>query len=199
MHYDLTVVIPVYNEEACIENVVRSWLEMLDRLSIQYQMLVLNDGSTDDTLTHLISFDHPSLQVIDKPTSGHGPTILQGYHRAVGIADWGFQCDSDDEMKPEAFPILREHRQTFDAMFGIRTHRIQNVSRKFISAFSRWTIRRFFGPGMQDVNTPYRMIRASVLRKIIEHIPDDTIAPNILISGTLIKNITQNLLLPRPA
>ena len=54
MHYDLTVVIPVYNEEACIENVVRSWLEMLDRLSIQYQMLVLNDGSTDDTLTHLI-------------------------------------------------------------------------------------------------------------------------------------------------
>ncbi|HCP99670.1 MAG TPA: hypothetical protein DIT99_02760 [Candidatus Latescibacteria bacterium] len=79
MHYDLTVVIPVYNEEVCIENVVRSWLEMLDRLSIQYQMLVLNDGSTDDTLTHLISFDHPCQEVIDKPNSGHEIFLADDY------------------------------------------------------------------------------------------------------------------------
>lgn len=187
MHYDLAVVIPVYNEEACIENVVQSWLVMLDRLSVQYHMLVLNDGSTDETLSHLTAFDHPRLEVVDKPNSGHGPTILQGYHRAVQVADWVFQCDSDDEMKPDAFPILWEHRQTFDAMFGMRTQRTQNVSRKFISAFSRWTVRRLFGTGMQDVNTPYRLIRASVLKKIIERIPNDTIAPNILISGALIK------------
>lgn len=186
MSVELAVVIPVYNEEACIIDVVQAWAGMLKDQGISCHLLLLNDGSTDGTKERLTVFENdPKIEVIHKPNSGHGPTILQGYHQAVEMADWVFQCDSDDEMKDEHFPNLWNHRTEYDALFGIRYHRKQNLSRKIITYWSRWTVRLWFGPGVTDVNTPYRLIRADVLKQFIQQIPENTVAPNVIISGAL--------------
>jgi hypothetical protein len=49
-------------------------------------------------------------------------------------------------------------------------------------------VRLFFGSGVTDVNTPYRLIRSKILEKIVCQIPPDTFAPNIIISGMLCKS-----------
>jgi len=186
MCLDVALVMPVYNEEACIANVVRSWREMLAGLGVRFRMVVLNDGSTDGTravLDALAGDEH--LEIVHKANSGHGPTILEGYRRAVAEAAWVFQCDSDDEMKPDGFPMLWNDRQSYDALFGTRAGRAQNFGRRLISACSRLTVRVLFGSGIIDVNTPYRLIRAPLLRPIVAQIPDDTFAPNVIISGAL--------------
>jgi len=186
MSLELALVMPVYNEQACIAGVVRSWREMLDGMGIRYRMLVLDDGSTDGTGAVLDAFAaEDGVEVIHKPNSGHGPTILRGYRRAVCLADWVFQCDSDDEMKPEAFPALWAMREQYDALFGVRAGRKQGAARRLISACSRLTVRMLFGRGVEDVNTPYRLIRSRALAKIIERVPDDTFAPNVIVSGAL--------------
>ncbi|MDD2235844.1 MAG: glycosyltransferase family 2 protein [Kiritimatiellae bacterium] len=186
--YELIVVMPVYNEEGCIASVVREWTAMLDSLNMDYQLMVLNDGSKDKTGDVLSAFSSDQhIRVINKPNSGHGPTILQGYRMACEEAAWVFQCDSDGEMSPDAFPVLWEKREGYDALFGYRNHRIQSRGRAFISAVSRMTVRLFFGPGVHDVNTPYRLIRANVLKTILLRTPDDTFAPNIIISGELVR------------
>ena len=183
---DLAVVMPVYNEQECISQVVRSWMAMLEGLKIRFTMIVLNDGSRDGTaavLAGLLPDDR--LEIVSKPNTGHGPTVLLGYRKAVEAAEWVFQCDSDDEMSPEHFPSLWGLRGDYDALFGVRAGRRQNLARGLISAVSRSTVRLLFGRGVRDVNTPYRLIRSDVLGRIVRQVPDDTLAPNVIISGAI--------------
>jgi len=185
---ELAVVMPVYNEEECIAEVVRSWCRELERLGVDFRMLVLNDGSRDGTAAALEIFaTDRRVQVVNKPNSGHGPTILAGYRRAVDLAPWVFQCDSDNEMRPTSFGELWRRRDDFDALFGARVGRRQNWGRRLISAVSRATVAALWGAGVADVNTPYRLIRATLLRPIVAQIPADTFAPNVIISGALIR------------
>jgi len=186
MSHELAVVMPVYNEQECIRDVVVSWLDVLSRQDIDFQMIVLNDGSSDGTGSALEGFSgNQRVEVVTQPNSGHGPTILMGYRKAAGIAEWVFQCDSDNEMTPDGFPALWERRHEFDALFGHRAGRTQSPGRRLISAGSRLTVQMLFGKGVTDVNTPYRLIRSAILREIVDQIPPDTFAPNVIISGAL--------------
>ena len=184
--YQLALVMPVYNEEACIAQVVTDWRAELDGLGIDYLMILLNDGSKDQSAEVLARFaEEPRIRVIGKANSGHGPTILMGYGLAIDLADWVFQTDSDNEMSPAHFAQLWQRRDAFDVLFGIRQQRLQGPDRRLISMASRWTVRLLFGKGLADVNTPYRLMRAPLLAEIVAQIPSDTFAPNVIISGTL--------------
>jgi dolichol-phosphate mannosyltransferase len=177
---------PVYNEEDCIADVIRSWLRVFEEQQIHGCIIVLNDGSRDGTEAALRAFANDKrIDAISKLNSGHGPTILMGYHKAVDLAEWVFQCDSDDEMKAEYFPRLWGGRDQYDALFGIRAARRQNAARRLISFGSRLTVRLLFGKGVVDVNSPYRLLRSQFLKPIIGQIPDDTFAPNVMISGAV--------------
>jgi glycosyltransferase involved in cell wall biosynthesis len=187
--FELALVMPVYNEEQCIAEVVQSWYEELVKLGIDFRMIILNDGSQDSTETILKQFvDHHRMDVFNKKNSGHGPTILEGYHKAVKLAEWVFQTDSDDEMKPDLFIELWKRRDQYDALLGVRQGRRQTLVRKGISIFSRLMVLLLFGKGVKDVNVPYRLIKASLLKWIIDQIPPDMFVPNIVISGVLAKN-----------
>ena len=186
MACDLVVVMPVYNEEECIVPVVASWRDELGALKIDFRIIVLNDGSKDDTRRALETFaDDERIEIINKSNSGHGPTILLGYQKAIELADWIFQCDSDDEMPPDAFAAFWKRRDKYDALFAVRSGREQPLGRKIISAASRITVRILFGRGVKDVNVPYRLMRSEILRKVIAQIPDDTFAPNVMIAGAM--------------
>jgi dolichol-phosphate mannosyltransferase len=183
---ELALVMPVYNEEACIFGVIQSWEDELTRQGINFQMIVLNDGSQDGTEAILEKFrDHRPVDIIHKKNSGHGPTILEGYRKAVCLAQWVFQTDSDDEMKPGHFIELWSRRKDFDALIGIRQDRRQPILRRLTTMGSRLAVYLFFGKAVTDVNIPYRLIRASCLEPIIQQIPSNTFSPNILISGAL--------------
>jgi glycosyltransferase involved in cell wall biosynthesis len=184
--YDVEIVMPVYNEAACINEVLDDWIRELDLFGISYRLLVLNDGSRDNTAEVLARYDNnPKVKVINKQNSGHGPTILQGYHIAAQAASWVFQVDSDNEIKAEHFKTLWAKRENWDAIIGIRDGRQQPLPRKIISFFSRLVVRIFYGRGIMDVNCPFRLMRAEVLKQILPHIPENTFAPNVAISGFL--------------
>ena len=182
--FDVVVVMPVYNEEGCIAAVVRSWVETLDGLGIKAQLRVLDDGSTDSTPEALGAFaSDPRVDVVRKPNSGHGPTILLGYRTASRDADWVFQVDSDGELDPSDFAPLWNARHDYDGVFGIRTNRTQSFGRQVVSLASRTIVRLLFGEGVTDVNVPFRLMRATVLAELAEAIPPGTFAPNVIISG----------------
>ena len=184
----LAIVMPIYNEEEAIGPVLDKWVKAIDQLGIEYTINPYNDGSKDDSLKVIQkkAEEYPGKVIAHtKPNGGHGPTILLGYREAAATGyDWIFQIDSDDEMGPDGFAGLWNKRNDYDFLVGIRDGRKQALPRKIISAVSRLTVKIFYGcGGIWDVNTPYRLMRASAFAEIYKAIPDDTFAPNVIISG----------------
>jgi dolichol-phosphate mannosyltransferase len=181
------MVMPVFNEEGCIGEVVRSWRDTFVAGGIDFLLILVDDGSQDGTGDILRAFIHDErIRVIRQAHQGHGRAILEGYRHAVRVAGWVFQCDSDNELPADRFGDFWEGRQGVDAVLGSRQHRRQNLQRRLISGASRMTVVALFGRGVTDVNVPYRLMRSEVLRSIVADLPLDTVAPNLLISGALV-------------
>lgn len=181
---DLTVVMPVYNEADCIEDVAHAWLESLNRLGVSFRLLLINDGSKDRTRERLQAFGNdPRVQVVNKVNEGHGPTILKGYRLACSDSTWVFQVDSDNEIAADAFFALWAKRDVADAVFGVRHGRKQTPGRRLLSGGSRLLVRLLCGPAILDVNVPFRLIRRECLAPLLDLLPADMFAPNVAISG----------------
>lgn len=182
----LTVVMPVYNEQDSLRACAMSWITALDELGIDHQLLILDDGSRDDTPAVLRELAKlPTVRAISKPNEGHGPTILRGYREGVFNSEWVFQVDSDDEIPATAFARVWNARDNHDAVLGRRTGRVQSRGRKAISMVAKITTRLLYRAKISDVNVPYRLMKSETLAPLLERIPDDTFAPNIVISGAL--------------
>lgn len=197
----LCVVMPVYNEEGAIGSVLEKWATALDALGIDYLIRPYNDGSRDSSLSVMraAAARHPRIDVRDKPNGGHGHTILTGYREAARDGfDWIFQIDSDDEMGPESFHKLWSRCNSYDFLVGRRDGRTQQLPRKVISLCSRLCVRLFYGKGVWDVNTPYRLMRTTAFQKCFNEIPLTTFAPNVILSGFAARNGLRSYELPVP-
>ena len=183
---DVAVVIPVFNEEKLIGECIDDWLNVLDSVNLNYEILIIDDGSSDATISIVERYgDNQNIQAIIKQNEGHGPTILAGYKRAVGIAEWVFQADSDNEISPNQFSALWSRRQGQDAVIAWRQGRNQTTVRRLVTFFARVTTKVLFRCHLRDVNIPFRLIRSETLTILLEKIPSDTFAPNIALSGAL--------------
>lgn len=184
---NLTVIMPVYNEEEIIQEVINSWLLMLRELNINFEIKVFNDGSVDNSLKKLKELEgkNRELIVVDKPNSGHGPTILEGY-RSVN-SKWIFQIDSDNEMRPQYFKKLWKNRESYDLLLGKRENRKSPISRRIVTLMSRMTVKIFYGSGIDDVNSPYRLHRTEKFSNVFNLISSNTFAPNVILSGYAVR------------
>jgi cellulose synthase/poly-beta-1,6-N-acetylglucosamine synthase-like glycosyltransferase len=101
---ELSVVMPVYNEVAAVGAVVASWAAVLERLGIDYELLVYDDGSTDGTGAALdaLAAALARLRVTHHANRGHGPSIMRGYAEATGR--WVFQT-ATTRFRPARSPI----------------------------------------------------------------------------------------------
>lgn len=197
---ELSIVVPVYNEEAIIGRVVQEWVLMMESLNINYTMQLYNDGSKDRTgeILEKLKKDYGQRLIISSHRNiGHGPTILKGYKDSLN-SEWVFQIDSDNEISPHSFPSFWKLREEYDLIIGNRIGRKSSLIRKTMTAVSSLMVTIFFGSGIKDVNVPFRLMRTSEFNSIFNSVPQDTFAPNILIAGSAIrqklrvKNITIN-------
>lgn len=187
---ELMVIMPVYNEAEVISQVAHEWLEMLDALNVPYRLHLANDGSRDTTQDVLESLSHPSLEISTARNRGHGPTILRAYRVAGERAPWIFQVDSDGELPAASFPDFWAKRNQADIVIGKRNGREGPFSRKMITTVLRFLLRLLYGRGIYDGNCPYRLMRSEAFLPLFDQLPEDTFAPNVLISGfSTLKNL----------
>lgn len=182
-HPELSVVMPVHNEEAVIADVVASWAAELDALGMEYELRLYDDGSTDGTGAMLrdLAAHVPQLVVTTQPNRGHGPTILRGYREARG--EWVFQTDGDGELGPGDFKDLWARRRDHDFLVGCRRGRRPAVARRIVTWVSRVAVRLLFGRGIRDVNSPYRLLRRQWLQQALPRLRGEPFAPNVILSG----------------
>jgi dolichol-phosphate mannosyltransferase len=185
---ELVVVIPVYNEQECIEEVITSWGNFLKNYltaNTAFRMVVVNDGSKDTTpqILDKIAPSLPYLQVIHQKNGGHGNAVLNGYREAIKYnPEWVFQTDSDNQFLPDDFPKLWEQRSKSNFLLGYRKKRYDDFNRLMITRIVRLLNFMLFGIFITDANIPYRLIKGSYLGKLLKAIPEAPFAPNIFLS-----------------
>jgi dolichol-phosphate mannosyltransferase len=187
MEFDLLVVIPVYNEERCLDGVLREWSSELDRSGIDYRILLLDDGSSDGTPAIIERWVHGSaggrIQSKRHENIGHGQTCLLGYrHACWSGAPWVFQIDSDGQCDPSYFSALWAERGKCDVVYGCRTVRRDGWKRRLSSALVRLVVRVASGASCVDANVPYRLMSTTKLLPLVDSIPAQFDLANIALA-----------------
>ncbi len=187
-YHDLTLLIPAYNEEKTAFKIISSWEKVLNDLKINYQIIIFNDGSTDNTLEEIkkISKNNTRIKIINLPHYGYNKTINTIYTYQLNT-NWIFQADFDDEIMPEEFKKLWELKENQNAVLGIRKNR-KNIIRTSVSMFASLWIKLLFGKGIKDVNIPFRLLKYDTFQQFLKEIPENTLYPNLFISAYINKN-----------
>jgi glycosyltransferase involved in cell wall biosynthesis len=189
---DLAVVMPIYNEEANIEAVVREWVAALDPLGIDFLVLAINDGSKDATgaaLRRLAETYPGHFEPVDKPNAGHGLACRTGYALAIERrATWTLQIDSDGQCDPQFFPAFWNSRDTADLIFGLRTSRDDGLMRVLISGLCGFATSLLARTDLKDANVPYRLIHTDALQAALSLIPADFDMQNVALTLALKRN-----------
>jgi dolichol-phosphate mannosyltransferase len=178
----LAVVIPVYNEQENLMQLLDDWQPVFRETGVPYELIFIDDGSTDNGPRVLEQLSDPSIRVVAQPNAGHGPAILRGYRLSLA-AEWVFQIDSDHQLDPAAFQELWNNRDRYDLLLAERVDKDAATGRRLISGISRGIVHFLFGTGVNDVNSPYRLMRAARLGEALQNIPAGSFAPNVLITA----------------
>ena len=186
-------VLPAYNEEANIEDVIKQWHPVCEKINAdgnEAKLVIANDGSKDNTFHIMqgLQKKYPFLTPLDKPNSGHGATVLYLYHYAIDHgANYIFQTDSDGQTLPEEFWQMWENRKNFDFQIGTRGGRQDGASRVFVTKTLRFVVWLMFHVWVKDANTPFRLLDAEKLKPILEIIPKDYNLANVAVSAIAVR------------
>lgn len=184
----LSIVMPAYNEQDCIEKVVHNWTSFLKNKfpNENTTLIVINDGSKDNTklLLDKLEKEVTHLTVINQKNGGHGNAVVNGYRKALEMSSqYVFQTDSDDQFVSDDFDKLWAKRDQSQFILGYREVRHDAGVRLFITKFLRGTISFVYGTYILDSNIPFRLIRGTFLQKLMNQLPDpEPFAPNIFLS-----------------
>lgn len=181
----LYLVCPAYNEQENIEDVVTAWYPVVEQTGAESRMVVMDDGSKDATYEILcrLAKTRPQLVPLHKENSGHGATLLYGYHYALKEgADYIFQTDSDGQTLPAEFAEFWKLRKEYDMIIGHRKGRQDGISRVFVTKVLKLVCLLSFHVRLTDANTPFRLMKAESLKKEIDVIPKDYNLSNVIIS-----------------
>ncbi len=181
----LFIVIPAYNEEENIRDVIKNWYTIVDRIGNGSKLVIIDDGSKDSTYSIMKqeALTKPAFEPVTKPNGGHGATVLYGYNYGTGQgADYIFQTDSDGQTVPEEFWKFWELRDKYAMVIGHRKGRQDGFSRLFVTKTLKFVLKLCFGVSLKDANTPFRLMQAGVLKENIKLIPKDYNLSNVLVS-----------------
>lgn len=181
----LYAVMPAYNEQDTIKDVVKQWYGVLEGKAENSRLVIADSGSTDKTHEILLQMqkEYPQLEILGDTGKQHGPKLiaLYKYAREQGI-DYVFQTDSDGQTNPEEFPEFWKLRTQYDAILGHRSVRGDGKSRAFVEKVVCFLLRLYFGVRVPDANAPFRLMKVDVVGKYIDRFRDDYNLPNIMLT-----------------
>jgi glycosyltransferase involved in cell wall biosynthesis len=171
----LWVVLPVHNEAGAIERVILEWIPVLGQADPAFSLLVIDDGSTDETPAILdrLARDDPRLRIVRQPNLGHGAACLLGYEIATSgdsDADFILQIDSDGQCDPADFTRFWNTRREHSQQLGRRRRRQDGWPRAATSRVLRWLVSLAAGRSILDPNVPYRLLTREALARAVERL-----------------------------
>ena len=186
--FELSIVIPVYNESVNISKVLKDWDRHLSLLKIKYCFVIVNDGSKDNTIEIIKSLNF-NIIILNKHNSGHGRSIRLGYDFSVHVLDSEYilQVDSDGQCDPKFFEEFWIKRMNFDFVLGIRKTRGDGLVRMITSKVSKIITSLLTNINLKDPNTPYRLFNIKTLEQSLKLVNESFDIHNIALTYVILK------------
>jgi len=169
-----SIVLPVYNEENIISRTIENIIEVFMREKLDYEIITVDDGSTDDSAAVLKDLQNKypqQLKVITHPyNKGNGATIRTGIKNAKGDA---IICmDSDGQHDPNDIPKMLPYLEEYDLLVGARPFKKDGTwYRNLANKFYNWLASTLTGFEIKDLTSGFRIFRADVVKKFYHLFP----------------------------
>ncbi len=164
----LSIFLPAYNDAGTITELVLKAEQTARSLTDEFELIVVNDGSEDDTATVLANLKTriPRLRVITHPVNrGYGGALRSGFAAARG--DWVFYTDGDGQYDPAELTCLVDALHPgLDLVNGYKRRRHDPWIRVVLGALYNSGVRWLFGLRLRDVDCDFRLIRRATLIEI---------------------------------
>ena len=164
----ISVVIPVYNEEDNVRPLYDKLKKVLESLETEYEIIFVNDGSTDKTQERLeeICKNDKRVKVIEFLRNfGQTPAMVAGIDHADG--DVIITMDGDLQNDPEDIPnLLEKLSEGYDVVSGWRKERKDSITRVIPSKIANWLIGKITGVKIHDYGCTLKAYRSSVIKGV---------------------------------
>lgn len=165
---DLSVIIPAYNESLSLPTLIKQICEVVATLNIDYEILVINDGSTDNTNAVCIDLihQHPKMQMIEMlGNTGKAHALQVGFQKAVG--DIVIMMDADLQDDPNEIPrFLAEINNGFDVVVGWKKRRKDPLEKTLPSRIFNKVTSMLVGLNLHDYNCGFKAFRRYALANL---------------------------------
>jgi glycosyltransferase involved in cell wall biosynthesis len=164
----LSVVVPVYNEERSIASLLDELAQVLDGLDDTWEVVVVDDGSTDGTFATLARLNAESSQLCVvrlRRNEGKATALDIGFAEAEG--DVVVTIDSDGQDDPHEIPaLLAKLDEGYDLVTGWKANRRDPWTRRLVSRIFNAVTGRVSGVRLHDMNCGLKAARSEVLAGI---------------------------------
>jgi glycosyltransferase involved in cell wall biosynthesis len=169
MTMDLSIIVPLYNEEENVDLLYRSIVQIIDPLGTSYEILFVDDGSRDGTFVKAkqLAENDPRLRVIKfRKNYGQTPAMAGGIEHARGKIL--ITMDGDLQNDPADIPkFIEKINEGYDIVCGWR-HKRQDklITRKIPSVAANWLIGKITGVPIKDNGCSLKAYRAGIIKSI---------------------------------
>lgn len=168
--WSISIFMPFYNEVDNLPTVTQEALEVLERISDDYELIIVDDGSSDGTyeLADKIASDNQNVKVVHHSTNmGYGAALQSGFRNST--KELVFYTDGDGQFDISQLADIIYHIDKYDIVSCYRADRKDSFIRK-LNAFC-WGIfvNCLFGMRIRDIDCAFKIYRREIFDNIEMH------------------------------
>jgi glycosyltransferase involved in cell wall biosynthesis len=162
------VFFPAYNDSGTIASLVISALKTAERLTPDFEVIVVNDGSADATaeIANELARTYPRVRVVHHDVNrGYGGALRSGF--AAATRDLVFYTDGDAQYDPAEMEALwNALNDDVDLVNGYKISRSDPLHRILIGRIYHHTVKLLFGLKVRDVDCDFRLMRRNIFDRV---------------------------------
>jgi len=175
----LSVVIPVYNESASLDELIQRCLAACRTLNQSFELILVDDGSRDDSARIIREAAGRTAEIIGvilNRNYGQHAAVMAGLAQSRG--EIVVTLDADLQNPPEEIPnLVKEMNRGFDVVGSVRQHRQDSMFRRFASSMINRAVRRATGVMMNDYGCMLRAYRRPIINAMLQCREHSTFIP----------------------
>ncbi|RJQ48962.1 MAG: glycosyltransferase family 2 protein [Nitrospiraceae bacterium] len=166
----ISLVFPVHNESFIIEQTLRNYIAELENRVPDFEVIVSEDGSIDDTKSVLerLARELPIKLYMSDERKGYQQAVIDAIAHAT--KPWLFIVDSDYQFAAIDFWRLEPFRRDYDIVLGMKYHRKDPFYRVILSKGYNFLLRVFLKVPYRDIDTGFRLIRHDIASEIAPNV-----------------------------